>query len=219
MSLLHISQSACSDRSYFSKKTNGTDNPWERFPNLWIKALPCMWSKLMTFPTQHIGHSRHGLFFTRRIVNPMLNLLKRTMTYPVVKPRTFGLHSALLTTTPFRSSEFSNNPENHGQGETALCHQLISKKKHSYTLKDFSDFIYKSDEAEWPQMAALKNTRRNQNIPQNTVSKIEFTSQLSSIVFKTKEEYSSKLDTVDLPLTKSCWQSRKRPFRSLYMTL
>jgi hypothetical protein len=35
----------------------------------------------MTYPTPHIGHSRHGLFFTRWIVNPMFNLLKRTMTY------------------------------------------------------------------------------------------------------------------------------------------
>jgi hypothetical protein len=43
-------------------------------------------SKLMTFPTPHIGHSRHGLFFTRRIVNPMLNLLKRTMTLTYLGP-------------------------------------------------------------------------------------------------------------------------------------
>jgi hypothetical protein len=45
----------------------------------------------MTFPTPHIGHSRHGLFFTRWIVNHMLNLLKRTMTYPGFEPGTFGL--------------------------------------------------------------------------------------------------------------------------------
>jgi hypothetical protein len=44
-----------------------------------------------TFVTPHIGHSRHGLFFTRWIVNPTLNLLKRTMTYPVFEPWTFGL--------------------------------------------------------------------------------------------------------------------------------
>jgi hypothetical protein len=31
-------------------------------------------------PTPHTGHSKHGLFFTRWIVNPMLNLLKKTMT-------------------------------------------------------------------------------------------------------------------------------------------
>jgi hypothetical protein len=45
----------------------------------------------MTFPTLHIGHSRHGLFFTRWIVNHMLNLLKRTMTYPGFEPGTLGL--------------------------------------------------------------------------------------------------------------------------------
>jgi hypothetical protein len=47
--------------------------------------------KSMTFPTPHIGHWRHGLFFTRWIVNPMLNLLKRTMTYPGFESGTFGL--------------------------------------------------------------------------------------------------------------------------------
>jgi hypothetical protein len=51
----------------------------------------CAWSKSMTFPTPHIDHSRHGLFFTRWNVNPMLNLLKRTMTYPGFESRTFGL--------------------------------------------------------------------------------------------------------------------------------
>jgi hypothetical protein len=45
----------------------------------------------MTFSTPHIGHSRHGLFFTRWIANQMLNLLKRTMTYPGFEPGTFGL--------------------------------------------------------------------------------------------------------------------------------
>jgi hypothetical protein len=50
-----------------------------------------MRSKPKTFPTPHIGHSRHGLFFTKRIVNPMLNLLKRTMTYPGFDPGTFGV--------------------------------------------------------------------------------------------------------------------------------
>jgi hypothetical protein len=45
----------------------------------------------MTFSTPHIGHSRHGLFFTRWIVNPMPNLLKRTLTYPGFEPGTFGL--------------------------------------------------------------------------------------------------------------------------------
>jgi hypothetical protein len=63
------------------------DNPWERSPNLWeqhylfIYLFITMYvSKSMIFPTQHIRHSRHGLFFTRQIVIPMLNLLKRTMT-------------------------------------------------------------------------------------------------------------------------------------------
>jgi hypothetical protein len=50
----------------------------------------------MTFPTPHIGDdSRHGLFFTRRIINPMLNLLKRTMTYPGFKRVTFGLAASI----------------------------------------------------------------------------------------------------------------------------
>jgi hypothetical protein len=41
--------------------------------------------------TIYIGHSRHGLFFTRWIVNPMLNFLKRTMIYPGFEPGTFGV--------------------------------------------------------------------------------------------------------------------------------
>jgi hypothetical protein len=41
------------------------------------------------FPTPHIGHSRHGFFLQDWIVNPMLNLLKRTMTYPTFEPGTF----------------------------------------------------------------------------------------------------------------------------------
>jgi hypothetical protein len=45
----------------------------------------------LLLPTPHIGHSRHGLFFTRWIVNPMLNLLKRTMTYPGFEPGAFRL--------------------------------------------------------------------------------------------------------------------------------
>jgi hypothetical protein len=48
-------------------------------------------NKSMTFSTPHIGHSRHSVFFTRWVVNPMLNLLKRTMAYPGFEPRTFGL--------------------------------------------------------------------------------------------------------------------------------
>jgi hypothetical protein len=60
-----------------------------------------MWSESITFPTPHVGHSRHGLFFTRLIVNPMLNLLKRTMIYPEFEPGTFG-----LATTTFKSSRF-----------------------------------------------------------------------------------------------------------------
>jgi hypothetical protein len=37
----------------------------------------------------YIGHSRHGLFFTRWIINTMLNLLKRTMMG--FEPGTIGL--------------------------------------------------------------------------------------------------------------------------------
>jgi hypothetical protein len=61
-------------------------------PTIFERGLPIMQSKSMTFPTLHTGHSRHGLFFfTRWIVNPMLNLLKRTMTYSGFEPGTFGL--------------------------------------------------------------------------------------------------------------------------------
>jgi hypothetical protein len=53
------------------------------------KALTIMYaSKSMTFPSPHIGHSRHGFFLQDWIVNPMLNLLKRTMTYPGFEPGT-----------------------------------------------------------------------------------------------------------------------------------
>jgi hypothetical protein len=46
----------------------------------------------MTFPTPHVGHLRHMVYFLQDwIVNPMLNLLKRTMTYPGFKPGTFGV--------------------------------------------------------------------------------------------------------------------------------
>jgi hypothetical protein len=48
-------------------------------------------SKSMTFPTPHTGRLRHGLSFKDWIVNPMLNLLKSTMTYPGFKPGTFGI--------------------------------------------------------------------------------------------------------------------------------
>jgi hypothetical protein len=37
------------------------------------------------------------------IVNPTLNLLKRTMTYPGFEPGTFGVAVSNPTTTPFRS--------------------------------------------------------------------------------------------------------------------
>jgi hypothetical protein len=37
--------------------------------------------------------------------------------------------------------------------------------------------------------------------------------------FKTKEEYSSRFETVDLPLTKPYWQSASWPYRSTYMCL
>jgi hypothetical protein len=44
----------------------------------------------MTFPTQHKGHSRHGLFLQDWIVNPMLNLLKKTINRGF-EPGTFGV--------------------------------------------------------------------------------------------------------------------------------
>jgi hypothetical protein len=43
------------------------------------------------------------------------------------------------------SSEFSSNPENYVQEETASCYQ---HKKATY---DLSDFIHKPDEADWPK--------------------------------------------------------------------
>jgi hypothetical protein len=58
----------------------------------------------MTFTTLHIGHSRHGLFFTRWIVNPMLNLLKGPWLPQDSNPGPLDEQSALLTTTPYRSS-------------------------------------------------------------------------------------------------------------------
>jgi hypothetical protein len=47
----------------------------------------------MTVPTPHIGHSREVMvyFLQDWIVNPMLNLLKRTMTYPGFEPGNFGV--------------------------------------------------------------------------------------------------------------------------------
>jgi hypothetical protein len=56
-----------------------------------------MWSRPKTFPTPHIGHSRHGLFFTRWIVWKGLWLTRDS------NPGPLELQSALLTTTPFRS--------------------------------------------------------------------------------------------------------------------
>jgi hypothetical protein len=58
----------------------------------------------MTISTPHIGHSRHGLFFTRWIVNSMLNLLKKTKTYPGFKPGTFGL---ALSKSPIQLTKFT----------------------------------------------------------------------------------------------------------------
>jgi hypothetical protein len=65
-------------------------------------------SKSMTFSTPHIGHSRHGLFFTRWIVNTMLNLLKRTMTY-------FGLAVSIPNhhTIPECSSNYESELKNN----------------------------------------------------------------------------------------------------------
>jgi hypothetical protein len=44
-------------------------------------------------------------FLQEKIVNPMLNLLKRSMTYPGFEPGIFGVQqTAYLTTAPFSSS-------------------------------------------------------------------------------------------------------------------
>jgi hypothetical protein len=47
------------------------------------------------FPT-----SLFGLFFTRWIVNPIRNLLKRTMTYLGFEPGTFGVAVSIPITQP-----------------------------------------------------------------------------------------------------------------------
>jgi hypothetical protein len=46
---------------------------------------------ILAFSTPHIGHSRHGLFLQDWIFSPMLNLLKRTMTYPEFESGAFGV--------------------------------------------------------------------------------------------------------------------------------
>jgi hypothetical protein len=52
--------------------------------------------KSINFPTPHIGHSRYGLILQDWIINPMLNLLKRTMTYAGFEPGTFGLAVSIV---------------------------------------------------------------------------------------------------------------------------
>jgi hypothetical protein len=42
-----------------------------------------------------------GLFFTIWIVNPMLNFLKRTMTYPGFEPGTLGLQVGIANRVEF----------------------------------------------------------------------------------------------------------------------
>jgi hypothetical protein len=61
--------------SNWIKKNQWHDNPWERSPNLWIKAQIYMWVVVDDFLAPHISNLRHGLFFILDwIVNPMLNL-------------------------------------------------------------------------------------------------------------------------------------------------
>jgi hypothetical protein len=83
----------------------------------------------MTFPTPHIGHSRHGLFFTRWIVNPMLTLLKRTMTYPEFEPGTFGLAVSIANhlgryVAPFKIGSF------HETAPTTCIASYIRARSH-----------------------------------------------------------------------------------------
>jgi hypothetical protein len=67
-------------------------------------------SKSMTFPTPHVGHSRHGLFFTRLDCQSNAKPFEKDMTYPGFKPVTFG---AAISTTPFRSSGLSPTFSNY----------------------------------------------------------------------------------------------------------
>jgi hypothetical protein len=97
------------------------NNQWHQqslrgFPQFVDSGLTLYVSKSMTFPPPHIGHSRHGLFFTRWIVNPILNLLKRTMTYPGFEPGTSGLAVGMPNHYTIYSMQIAqDNPE------TTIC--------------------------------------------------------------------------------------------------
>jgi hypothetical protein len=73
---------------------------------------------------------------------------------PVNQPVQIALNFQAISKTTNREKQF----------------YVISIKKHWYELKDLSNFIHKSDEAEWLQRTALWNTRSNQNNSRNTVS-------------------------------------------------
>jgi hypothetical protein len=64
-------------------------------------------SKSMTFPTPHIGHSRHGLFFTiiDWIFNPMLNLQEHDL--PGIRAR--DLWSRSKHTQPLQLHHLDHN--------------------------------------------------------------------------------------------------------------
>jgi hypothetical protein len=77
-----------------------------------------MWSKSMTFPTPHIGHSRHGLFFTR--------LDCQQSAYPTTTPfRLFFLQLML----PFPS------PLQRGWCEVRSLVENCTRKTHIYIKK------------------------------------------------------------------------------------
>jgi hypothetical protein len=98
----------------------------------------------MTFPTPHIGHSSHGLFFTRWIVNPMLNLLKRTMTYPGFEPGTFGLAVSIA---------------NHYTSRTSIhAHAANRSSGHQYTFE--SPTQHKCDKSAHPHKCENGNTMK-----------------------------------------------------------
>jgi hypothetical protein len=68
---------------FVKKKINqGHDNPWKRSPNLGIQAQPCMWVSRWLFQLRIWVIQDMVYFLQDLIVSPMLNLLKRTMTYP-----------------------------------------------------------------------------------------------------------------------------------------
>jgi hypothetical protein len=59
-------------------------------------------SKSMTFPTPHIGHSRHGLFFTTLDCQSNDNPSEKDHDLPGIFRIAVSIYP---TTTPFRSSE------------------------------------------------------------------------------------------------------------------